>query len=90
MPRIVRYVKDVGTLKKGYEEERSDIDANILSALGVIEILPIEAETEEDPMPPKSQQGAGKMKRMKQYKKRTSKNSKEGYKRRDMTPEQRT
>jgi hypothetical protein len=37
MPRQIRYVKDIGTIKKGDVETRSDVDATILTRLGVAE-----------------------------------------------------
>jgi hypothetical protein len=43
MPRKIEYIKDVGSLKEGHVEERSDIDANILVLLGVARNYVVEA-----------------------------------------------
>jgi hypothetical protein len=94
MPRMIRYVKQVGTLKVGDTEERSDIDANILIQLGVAEegtavpASPVKTVVEQPTFASRAEQRRSERGGRKS-KKDKKEERKEGYKRRDMVAERR-
>lgn len=105
MPMKIRYVKRVGKMEQGAEEMRSDIDANILVAMGVAAhvIEEEEVETQEAALQVEEQEegetvgdyapkakGPRSKKGKKTSKKKKSGEKNEGYRRRDMTAERRT